>query len=64
MIVETLCANCKRYFSRIRSPKGGGRAARYCSERCKQAAYRNRMTFAKIRSRYDCSADHAGEQQN
>ncbi|HLH80525.1 MAG TPA: hypothetical protein VKV29_09620 [Chthonomonas sp.] len=48
MTVETLCGYCHRYFERVRSPKGGGRAARYCSPRCKQAAYRDRLIWAKI----------------
>lgn len=57
MLVETLCAHCHRYFSRMRSSKADGRTARYCSPRCKQAAYRDRVTFARMRSRYDCSED-------
>jgi len=48
MIVETKCSYCFHYFTRIRSSKGGGRSAKYCSNRCRQAAYRDRVTFAPM----------------
>jgi hypothetical protein len=57
MIVETLCAYCHHYFSHVKNERAGGRAPRYCSSRCRQAAYRDRAAFAVRRSRYDCSGD-------
>jgi hypothetical protein len=56
MIVETLCSSCRHYFSRVRSSKGGGRAAQYCSQRCRQAAYRDRVTIAQVIKRLE---DHS-----
>ena len=57
MIVETLCSYCHHYFSRVRSSTGGGRTAKYCSPRCKQAAYRDRVTFARVITSFP--VDHA-----
>jgi hypothetical protein len=42
MMVETFCSYCLHTFSRMRSSRAGGRRARYCSHRCRQAAYRVR----------------------
>lgn len=49
MIIETLCSSCHRFFTRIRPERRGGRAASYCSHRCRQAAYRDRVTIARWR---------------
>src|SRR5262249_4747141 len=46
MIVEQQCEHCHTVFTRERKP--GGREARFCSDRCRVAANRNRNRTAPI----------------
>jgi len=42
-----VCARCSRQVVSVALPQAGGRPRKYCSDACRQAAYRARRTGAK-----------------
>lgn len=47
MVRSVRCGNCRRWFEVV---PGGGRAPEYCSQACRQAAYRARQQASSLLS--------------